>query len=189
MPRLVMLPATEPGDRTYGEMPVQIAGYDVMQVVFPKLVWYNRSVCDEAIRQIRGFGDEPVVLVGFSKSGLGAWTIARTIPDCVAATVIFDAPMVREEVPPWGTSPFYPDTASWQEDLPSRTIDAFEKAVPESHRLVLISGRSFHDEMVAMAMALRGRKITHRFLARPDMRHHWESGWLEAGLGELEARW
>lgn len=182
---IVFLPATEPDDETYGRIPDRIAvcpGATIRAVHFPTLVWYNAAVRREAIAQIRAMGDEPVTLVGFSKSGLGAWNIARVIPDRVAATVIFDAPMVRLQKPPWGTDPFYADDAAWQMDVPALTIPEFRAAVPAAHRLVLISGANFHDEMVAMAGALTAQGVSPVFLPRPDLRHHWNSGWLEEGL-------
>ncbi len=51
---LVFLPATEPGNSSYGESPASIALFPelaVRQVHYPKLVWYNRAVWDEAERK------------------------------------------------------------------------------------------------------------------------------------------
>ena len=72
---IVFLPATDPGDTTCGTIPKELAGYpdaSVRQVRYPALVWYNDAVRKEAVAQIRACGAAPVVLVGSSKSGLGA---------------------------------------------------------------------------------------------------------------------
>jgi pimeloyl-ACP methyl ester carboxylesterase len=98
MPNLVILPATEPDDTTYGTAPMHIEAYPdavVHQIRFPKMVWYNETVCKETIAQIEALGLSEIVLVGFSKSGLGAWHIARAMPERVAGTIIFDSPVVR----------------------------------------------------------------------------------------------
>jgi len=185
---LVFLPATEPGDQTYGEVPANIEGWTgalIHTIQYPNLVWYNRRVRDEAIAQIRAINVCPVVLVGFSKSGLGAWNIARTIPDLVSSTIIFDTPVARESLPSWGTGPFYEDDSSWQKDLPIFTIDEFQTTMPESHQLVLISGRGFHDEMCHLSDRLSKAGSRHAFLSRPERKHHWNSGWIEEGLNEL----
>ena len=98
MPNLVILPATEPDDTTYGTAPMHIEAYPeatVHHIRFPKMVWYNETVCKETIAQIEALGLSEIVLVGFSKSGLGVWHIARAMPERVAGTIIFDSPVVR----------------------------------------------------------------------------------------------
>ena len=185
---IVFLPATAPSDETYGTIPRKMVGYpgsSVRQVCYPSLVWYNDGVRKEAIAQIRAWGVAPVVLVGFSKSGLGAWNLARSIPDIVSATIIFDAPVAREHLPPWGTDAFYANDTEWQRDLPANTIQSFASAMPTSHQLVLISGEGFHDEMRTLSQALDEAGLAHAFLPRPHMKHHWNSGWIEEGLNTL----
>lgn len=182
---LVFLPATEPGNCHYGEIPESIALFAelaVRQVHYPKLVWYNREVQDEAIAQIRAWNVSSIILVGFSKSGLGAWNIARQLPELVTATIIFDAPVARDTLPPWGTAPFYKDDADWQVDLPLRTCEQFKVAMRTDHRLVLISGAAFHPEMCTLSETLSGMGLAHMFLSRPDMTHHWNAGWIEEGV-------
>lgn len=188
---LVFLPATEPDDKTYGATPEQLTlAPEAMlrQVRYPHMVWYNQAVCREAMTQIRAFHLAPIILVGFSKSGLGAWNLARSLPGLVAGTIIFDAPVARDALPPWGTAPFYRDDADWQVDLPLRTVGSFQAMVPQTHTLVLISGVNFHDEMCTLAETLSGTSIKYCFLPRPQLRHHWQSGWLEEGLKVMLAR-
>jgi len=187
MPNLVFLPATEPGDPTYGTIPERIDAYpaaSLRQVHYPAMVWYNETVRREAIAQIRSLDPGPVILVGFSKSGLGAWNIARSIPDRISTTIIFDAPVARERTP-WETAAFYEDNGSWQKDLPIRTVEEFGAAVPRTHTLVLISGESFHQEMCLLARALSQTTAGYIFLPRPRLKHHWQSGWIEEGLNAL----
>ena len=185
---LVFLPATKPGDETYGIVPDRIEAYPavvVHQIYYPTMVWYNEAVRREAIAQINSLDIAPIILVGFSKSGLGAWNIARAIPDRIACTIIFDAPVARDRLPPWGTTSFYGSDAMWQEDLPIRTVPEFQAVMPATHRLVLISGASFHDEMCMLSQALSKSGTKHVFLPRPHLKHHWNSGWIEEGLNEM----
>jgi pimeloyl-ACP methyl ester carboxylesterase len=191
MDDIVLLPATAPGDTTYGTMPERLAACPqavLHHVRFPTLVWYNAEVRRQAIAQIAALPARRVILVGFSKSGLGAWNIARSLPERVAGTLIFDAPTGRQDLPSWGTAPFYADHAAWLEDLPARTIAAFRDAMPPEHRLVLISGAAFHADMQDLAARLTQAGVPHLFLPRPTLRHHWNSGWLEEGLLRLLAR-
>lgn len=185
---LVFLPATEPDDTTYGKIPEQIEAYPAIaihQVRFPTMVWYNETICKQAIAQIQSLNLTQIIIVGFSKSGLGAWHIARAIPDIVTGTIIFDAPVARAELPPWGTAPFYANDAAWQKDLPIRTIADFQAAMPITHSLVLISGEGFDPEMDTLSQALCKTGLEHTFLPRPQTKHHWNSGWLEEGLAQI----
>ena len=176
----VLLPATDPADTTFGTPPPDLPSVD-----FERQVWYNREIRQEVIRQIREDQLTPVALIGFSKSGLGAWNLTREHPEWIKACVIFDAPMTLESLPPWGTAAFYPDENEWQADLPLRTLDSFLESVPESLPLVLISGVMFHDQMCHMSEALQEKGREHVFLPRPEMAHHWESGWLQEGMALL----
>jgi pimeloyl-ACP methyl ester carboxylesterase len=184
---LVFLPATAPGDRTYGTIPDRLAAYPkvrVHAVEFPGVVWYNRAIRDQAIVQIRALGLDSFLLVGFSKSGLGAWNIAREMPDQVSGTLIFDAPVASDDWRRWGDD-YYQDDVSWQRDLPLRIVRQAREPLPPTPGLVLISGASFHDQMCILAAALTAAGVRHTFIPHPEMRHHWNAGWIEEGLAVL----
>ena len=107
------------------------------------------------------------------------------IPDRVAGTIIFDAPVGTEDRNRFDTDAFYEDEASWQRDLPLHSVNDFQAVMPESHSLVLISGEVFHTEMSALSKMMDEAGLTHAFLPRPGLKHHWNSGWIEEGLAEL----
>lgn len=184
---LVFLPATLAEDRTYGAIPERIAAYpqvNVHAVRFPGVVWYNRTIRDQAIAQIRELVLDSFILVGFSKSGLGAWNIAREIPERVSGTLIFDAPVASDDWRRWGDE-FYQDDVTWQRDLPLRTVLEARGALQPNPRLVLISGEAFHEQMSTLAAALAAVGIRRTFISHPDMAHHWQAGWIEEGLAAL----
>lgn len=184
---LVFLPATLAEDHTYGAVPERIVAYpevNVHAVRFPRVVWYNRTVRDQAIAQIRALALDSFILVGFSKSGLGAWNIAREIPGKVEGTIIFDAPVASDDWRRWGDD-FYQDDAAWQRDLPLRTVLETRGPLPPDSGLVLISGEAFHDQMSALSTALVAAGVGHTFISHPEMAHHWQAGWIEEGLAVL----
>ncbi|MFA6110220.1 MAG: hypothetical protein WDA75_15760 [Candidatus Latescibacterota bacterium] len=187
---LVFLPATTPEDRTYGAIPQHLAGYPevcVHAIRFPRVVWYNRGIRDQAVAQIQELALDSFILVGFSKSGLGAWNLAREIPDRVAGTLIFDAPVASDDWRRWGDE-FYQDDAAWQRDLPLRAVRQERQPWPPAPGLVLVSGEAFHDQMAALAVALTAAGVRHTFIPHPDMPHHWNAGWIEEGLTVLLGR-
>ena len=188
MHNLVFLPATAPEDRTYGMIPQRMSAYPdiaVHAIQYPTVVWYNTSIRAQAIAQIRRLDLASIILIGFSKSGLGAWSIARMIPERISGTLIFDAPVADEDRYRWGADQFYHDDATWQRELPLHSVQEFRTALPKTHKLVLISGEVFHDEMSSLAQVLSEAEVEHTFLPRPHLKHHWNSGWIEEGLSIL----
>lgn len=187
--QLIYLPATEPGDTTYGHPPQQIEGrgdLDVAEVRYAHMVWYNERVRAEAQRQIDLLAGDRVILVGFSKSGLGAWHLASALRQPAAATIIFDAPVAHQEIPvQWGAAPFYDDVGTWRQDLPIHRIRDFRQSVAPDHRLILIAGAHFDADMVALSGALDEAHYEHTFLRHPEIAHHWNSGWLGFALAAL----
>lgn len=181
---LVLLPATKPADTTYGRTPTAIPGARAHPLPFPRLVWYNRTVRAEAAQMIAALGLARFVLVGFSKSGLGAWNLAQELPTPPLATIIFDAPMARRQLPPWQTAAFYRDDREWLVDLPLAQVAAGRWP---PGRLLLCTGANFHDEMLACSTALRAAGAAHGLLPAPARVHHWDSGWLPEALARLAA--
>lgn len=63
---LVFLPATEPGDQTFGTAPRRLGAWPsaaVRHVVFPAMVWYNRTVRQQVIAQMRAWPETTLVLI------------------------------------------------------------------------------------------------------------------------------
>lgn len=185
---VVFLPATRPGETTFGRPPGRLEAFPHLRcasVPFDRQVWYNASVCASAAAHIRTLPGERIILVGFSKSALGAWTLTRLIGPRVRGTILFDGPVARDQCPPWETSEFYASDEAWQQDLPLRTIEAFRRALAPDHRLVLIPGTLFREEMAALSAALRQAKHPHAFLDQTDHPHYWNTHWIEAALAAL----
>jgi pimeloyl-ACP methyl ester carboxylesterase len=138
------------------------------------------------VDQLRALPATRPVLVGFSKSGLGAWNLARELGDALAATVIFDAPMARLQTPPWDAARFYPDDAAWQRDLPALHVPQMTGRFAPGP-LIMVTGCKFHDEMVQVSRRMAQAKIDHCLLPQPQREHHWQSGWLQDALAGLAA--
>ena len=177
----VILPATDPSDNSYGKVPRhELVGIVVHEVVFASLVWYNCSVRKETERQIGRMSlTGHNILIGFSKSGLGALNYLIENPGVFQACIIFDSPVMRKECPPWETEAFY-DQASWSADLPTEHVDELI-AISQQTKLVLVSGEFFCDEMLEFSQLLSegGGKSQFFDLHFP---HRWDSGWLQTAI-------
>ena len=186
-PTFFILPATEPGDDTYGEAPTDIQAMprsSVLTVGFDCEVWYNRQIRDISYRILaRAHPTGALVGIGFSKSALGMLNLALDRPGLFSAILLFDAPLTMRNLPPWNTADFY-DQGAWEQDLPILNLPRIRALLAET-RLIHIAGANFaeqHDEFHrALSTMPPGPPeapayVYHR---EPNLAHHWDSGWLE----------
>jgi pimeloyl-ACP methyl ester carboxylesterase len=146
--KLVFLPATDPRDSSYGrpqqEWPVLRRSHpqaEVLLLSFDTMVWYTRSIRADAFDRIREICDgefSQVVLIGFSKSGCGAMNIALDHPGLFRSVVVFDAPLLNEDINRFGMYRFYPSADQLRPDVPLLRIQNGDSY--GSTELILIVG-------------------------------------------------
>jgi len=95
----IYLAATNPDEDRYGFMPQKPScpDNDILSIQFPYEVWYNEEWRDTTMRIIRPKLRTKNILIGFSKSGLGALNIAIENPGIFHAVVIFDSPLMHQD--------------------------------------------------------------------------------------------
>jgi pimeloyl-ACP methyl ester carboxylesterase len=186
MPKAFVLPATEPDDRSFGVLPPEeLAGYTVIHIRFPGLVWYNAAIRAETWQQIVVADPGPDdVLIGFSKSGHGALNLALDHPDVFGRIVVFDGPICRPELFPWSTGGFYTQQ-TWSEDRPLGRLAGLVK-LSRHTELILVSGDGFADEMRQMHRAIFDAG-GHCRLYDWQLPHRWDSGWIRRSLAASAA--
>ncbi len=179
----IYLPATDPGNTTYGLVPSgpAVPGNSSLAVRFEQEVWYNRYWRKEVIASVSPGLLDRNILIGFSKSGCGALNIAIENPTLFDSVVIFDAPLSRREVPPWNTASFY-NQRTWEEDLPETRIHEIAR-LSESTSILHIGGRAFNGEHQVFQERCDAAGIKCEYLNRHEYAHSWTSGWVREGVG------
>ena len=188
--KLVFLPATDPRDSSYGrpqqEWPVLRRSHpqaEVLLLSFDTMVWYTRSIRADAFDRIREICDgefSQLVLIGFSKSGCGAMNIALDHPGLFRSVVVFDAPLLNEDINRFGMYRFYPSADQLRPDVPLLRIQNGDSY--GSTELILIHGEAFSDEMLAFSDALAERQLPATCLSDVSYPHRWDSGWMGPAL-------
>jgi hypothetical protein len=175
----ILLPATDPRDPTFGQAPERLpTGEATFRVRFERQVWYAPEQRRAAMEQIvRGDPPRPWVLVGFSKSGLGAINLAIEHPSSFAAVVVFDAPLAMRGPPPWDSGEFY-SQAEWERDLPINRLAEIRRMLRLT-RLRHVAGANFHEQHARFHAELAERSAAYEFVSEPALVHHWASGWVE----------
>ncbi len=126
------------------------------------------------------------LLVGFSKSGWGAWSLLLRHPEKFAKAAAWDAPLMQAAPDRFGMGPIFGTQANFERYRLSKLVRERAALLRGKIRLVLTgyyaSFRSHHVEMHGILEDLR---IPHEYRDGPKRRHHWESGWLDEAVSLL----
>ena len=209
-PVMYLLPV-EPGPSSrYGD-PVREAvvhgvanGYGVICVepTFTEWPWYCDHATNPKVRQeshmlnvvlpfVEGnfpatAAPEGRLLLGFSKSGWGAFSLILRHPDVFGKAAAWDAPMTRNEMKPeWGMSCAFGTEGNFKRYQILRALKASAGRFTGAPRLFLMGHGNCkecldatHEEMVRLGMA-------HEYRKGPRREHNWVSGWFPEAVDWL----
>jgi len=161
---------------------------------FSDLPWYCDHPTDDGIRQERYLLETVVplvereypvqpgaagrLLVGFSKSGWGAWSLLLRHPDKFAKAAAWDAPLTMDEPGRYGSGPIFGTPENFERYHIAKLLERRAELLSQSRRLILMGHGGFkqqHDEMHRLLVRLG---IGHDYREGPKREHAWGSGWL-----------
>lgn len=208
--RLLFVLPVEPGsghrwgDPTDELIREQIADRYRFVCVYPTFSdwpWYADHPSDPAIRQetylvqiVLPFVERtyPVrreasarLLVGFSKSGWGAFSLLLRHPDIFGRAAAWDAPLNKQKPDQFGMDKIFASQENFMDYQISRLIEQQASAVQDGQRLIHLGYGNFRDHHLAIEQLLIQNKITHRFHDGPKRQHAWTSGWLPEAIALL----
>jgi len=131
------------------------------------------------------------LLVGFSKSGLGAWSLLLRHPDIFGRAASWDAPLAEEKLASWGTGPTFGTQENFEKyritDLLERRAELLRKD-KDPRRLILLGYGSFKGHVDTVHRRMQSLGIPHVCENTTERRHDWRSGWLEGAVTALCAK-
>jgi len=127
-------------------------------------------------------------LLGFSKSGWGAWSLLLRQPDVFGKAAAWDAPMMMETPDRFGMK----EIVGTQENFDRYRITNLlrsraDSLAGKSPRLILTGFGNFHGDHEKLHAWLDQQKIPHVYRDGPKREHAWGSGWLTEAV-ELLAK-
>lgn len=210
-PRLLLVLPVEAGtENRWGDPAAEVRRIDLAtryQLVvaiptFSALPWYADHPTDKRLQQESYLLDDVLPLidrhhgtqssagttmvVGFSKSGWGAWSLLLRHPSIFARAAAWDAPLMQRKPDQYGMGPIFGNQANFNRYLVSDLVKRQAKLLRGHKRLVLTGYfQSFRAHHVAMHRLLTELEVPHTYRDGPKRDHHWESGWLEEAVGLL----
>jgi hypothetical protein len=205
-PLLLVLPV-EPGlEHRYGDGLAEVRrrqlhnryGLIVAEPTFSQLPWYGDHPYDPQVRQesylldvvlpyLRahypiGPGRENCLLLGFSKSGWGAWSLLVRHPELFERAATWDAPLAMLAPDKYRMNVVFATPESFR---PYCLMTAVARSAGELRgppRLGLFGYGNFRDQQLAMHQRLVELGIPHAYRDGPPRKHIWESGWVREAV-------
>ncbi len=143
-----------------------------------------RSQADSDGRGVHPTHDEKESrwLLGFSKSGWGAWSLLARHPDLFGKAAAWDAPLDMPRFDLYGAGAIFGTQEHYET---YRVLPVLAKspafASPPS-RLVLTGYDNFRSQHETAHRLLDAAKIPHVYRDGPKLKHIWNSGWVEEAV-------
>lgn len=210
-PTIYVLPVEAGTEQRYGDGLVEIQRRDLhnqhsinfVAPTFAQLPWYADHPSDPGVRQ-ESYVLQVVVpfiertypalaeprgrlLLGFSKSGWGAWTLLMRHPDVFGRAAAWDAPLAMAEIGRYGSGPIFGTAENFREYEVFRLIERQAAILGQEKRLILLGRGGFAEDLAATQRRLDELKIPHVLRGGPQRKHDWHSGWVDEAVDLLIA--
>ncbi len=207
-----VLPVEANNEHRWGDSVAEFRRHDIpnrhqLICVFPtfsELPWYADHPTDLKLQQESYFLNDVVpfvdqhystianrngrLLVGFSKSGWGAWSLLLRHPDMFAKAAAFDAPMMMTAPGKYGSGPIFGTGENFADYQVSRLLESQRELLSSRPaRLGLLGAGNFEKEHVLMRQHMQLLEIPFWVSGTSDRQHSWNSGWVSEAVEWLAA--
>lgn len=202
-PTLYLLPVEANDGEVYGSGLTEAKKLDlanklgavIVAPTFSHLPWYADNPAKPEIRQeayflkvVLPFVEKTYrvqaerdgrLLLGFSKSGWGAFVLLLRNPDVFARAGAWDAPLMMDAPGRYGSGPIFGDAENFERYQFSKLVKEKAADFSKSPRLVLHGYGSFRSEHEKAHALMDELKVKHLYRDGPKLKHDWHSGWVK----------
>lgn len=208
-PAIYVLPVEAKYEHQYGDGLSEIKSLDLQNrfqaifiaPTFSQVPWYADHPTNPTIRQetyflkvVVPFADEhyPVqtepagrLLLGFSKSGWGAWTLLLRHPDVFGRAAAWDAPLMMDRLGRYGTTTVFDTRENFDRYRIDNLLRDKSTVLTGDPRLILTGYDSFRAHLQKAHSLLDELRIPHIVRDGPKRKHDWHGGWVEEAVQRL----
>lgn len=161
---------------------------------FAQMPWYADHPTDAKIRQetyflqvVVPFIDQTYptlaqqkgrLLLGFSKSGCGAFSLLLRHPDLFGKAFAWDAPLMMERPDKYGMAGIFATQENFEKYRISTLLQQQATKLPEAVRLIHVGYGNFREHHQSAHKLMDDLGIAHQYRDGPKREHSWHSGWL-----------
>lgn len=170
---------------------------------FSHLPWYADHPTDPSIRQETYLlkvvlplvertypakaSCEGRLLLGFSKSGWGAWSLVVRHPETFARAVAWDAPLMMDRLGKYGSTAIFGTEENFARYQLSTALVAGAERLRGRKRLDLLGYGGFRQDHEQVHLLLDQLRVKHTYRDGPQRKHDWHSGWVPEAVELLVA--
>ncbi len=205
-PVVYLLPVEARDGNRYGDglLEIQRLGlHDKFQTIFvaptfSRLPWYADHPTRLDIRQESYFLNvvipfveahyparaEPAsrLLLGFSKSGWGAWSLLLRHPDVFGKAAAWDAPLAMDRPGLYGSGEIFATPENFENYRVVSLLQRRAAELRDRKRLILLGYGNFRGDHQKVHDLMADLRISHVYADGPKREHRWESGWLSEAV-------
>lgn len=208
-PVIYVLPVERGRESRYGDGLAEIKKLDLhnqsgtifVAPTFSDLPWYGDHPTDPKVRQesyllrvIVPFIDRhyPVeanpskrLLLGFSKSGWGAFALLLRHPKVFGKAACWDAPLLLDRPDRYGANTVFPTQKDFDEYRMDVLLAGSKEAVRKGNRLIIVGYGNFREHHVRAHSLMMRLGIEHVYRDAGPLKHDWHSGWVREAVALL----
>lgn len=129
-------------------------------------------------------------IIGFSKSGFGAFGLLLRNPGMFEAAAIYDCadPDPKPDLyDSWGMSASFGPRENFDKGFHIPTLIERHQAhfQGKTRRITLMAGSFAYDGVEKIHAALKANTIAYSYLILPEMGHSWNAGWLKLAAASI----
>jgi len=201
-PVLFVLPVEAGDGNRYGDGLTEVKKLDLhnkhglicVAPTFARLPWYADHPTDPKVRQETYFLDVVVpfvektypatakpegrLLLGFSKSGWGAFTLLLRHPDRFGRAAAWDAPMAMDVPGRYGSGDIFGGRDNFEKYHVLQLSERQAGKLGDEKRLGLFGYGGFRKDHRTAHEAMVRLRLPHEYRDGPARRHDWHSGWV-----------
>lgn len=125
------------------------------------------------------------LLLGFSKSGWGAYSLLLRHPDKFGNAAAWDAPLGQDSPNKYGMSEVFADQTAFEPYCVWGLLKERAELLRAQPRLALLGYGDFRGHHQATHHYMLKHGILHHYQDGPRRQHHWESGWVSEAVEVL----
>jgi S-formylglutathione hydrolase FrmB len=118
------------------------------------------------------------LLLGFRKSGWGAFSLLLRHPEFFGKAAAWDAPLMMDQPNRYGMGEIFGTQENFEKYQITKLLERRADELREGKRLILLGYGNFRDHHQKAHAVMDKLKISHDYRDGPAPKHEWSSGWV-----------